>query len=219
MTKELVVAAYDKNLDWLNKIYPSVRKTVYRKGDALPLREGEFFVEPNLGRCVHTFFNHLLLRYDSLSDYTFFCQDFPFDHWGNVVQVVNGDTSDIKNHASLVVGGYYGFHNNRFGTAWNMVPTEHFDSGKSLVCLGDGYPHHMGLDIGSRWERIFDCPKPEYYEFIPGGHFGVTRDQVRARSKKFYENICDILLTDPVSPWIFERLECYFFCEKYRTKY
>ena len=77
ITKEIVVAAYDRDLSWLNIIDPTIKKTVYRKGSDAQ-NDSEILLEPNVGRCVHTFFNHLHKNYDSLADYTFFAQDYPF---------------------------------------------------------------------------------------------------------------------------------------------
>ena len=65
MSKEIVIAAYDKPTDWLVNINDDIKKTVYRKGNALPLNNGEILIEPNFGRCVHTFFNHILTNYDT----------------------------------------------------------------------------------------------------------------------------------------------------------
>jgi hypothetical protein len=46
---------------------------------------------------------------------------------------------------------------------------------------------------------------------MPGGHFGITKQQAQLRSKDFYKNIVDFLLEEEVAPWIIERLECYIF--------
>jgi hypothetical protein len=98
MKKELVIAAYDKPLEWLSDLNDNVKKSIYRKGNIIPLSEGEILINPNFGRCVHTFFNHISLNYNSLSDITFFAQDYPFDHWEDLIEVVNGDLEKIKNN-------------------------------------------------------------------------------------------------------------------------
>ena len=71
--KEIVIAAFDKELSWISGLNPDIQQTIYRKGDVLPLAEGEILIEPNLGRCVHSFFHHIYTNYDNLADYTFFC--------------------------------------------------------------------------------------------------------------------------------------------------
>ena len=39
MTRELVIAAYDRYLDWLDKLSPEIKITVYRKGEEEKQRE------------------------------------------------------------------------------------------------------------------------------------------------------------------------------------
>jgi hypothetical protein len=89
MKKELVIAAYDRDYGWKQYINEDVKITVYNKNQNT-LKEGEILLTPNVGRDVHTFFNHIIENYDNLSDYTFFSQDEPFDHVNNIIALVNG---------------------------------------------------------------------------------------------------------------------------------
>ena len=41
MTREIVIAAYDKYLDWLDKFNSDIKVTVYRKGEDAKQREDE----------------------------------------------------------------------------------------------------------------------------------------------------------------------------------
>ena len=220
MRKEIVIASYDKPLDWLNTINGEVKKTIYRKGDILELKENEIEVTPNVGRCVHTFFNHIVNNYNNLSDYTFFVQDYPFDHWGNLVDIINNDVSEIPKNASLIIGGYYGFHNNTLGTAWSLFKSNHFSGGHVLVCQGNGHPQDLNpnINVDRVWDQLFDHKKPNNYEFMPGGHFVITKEQIKNRSLQFYQKIVDLLESDETMPWNIERLECYIFCPNYKTK-
>lgn len=222
MLKELVIAAYDKNLDWITEVDRNVKITIYRKGDILPLRENEIKITPNKGRCVHTFFNHIYTNYDNLSDYTFFVQDFPFDHWGNLLYILNSDVSEISRNASLTIGGYYGYHNNTLGTAWTMDPSYQFGNGFVISCYSNGFPQDLNpnINVDKYWRLLFSDihSPPPMYEFIPGGHFVITKEQVRMRSKEFYKKIVDLLIEDDNSPWMFERLECYIFNKDYKSK-
>ena len=61
MTRELVIAAYDKYLDWLDRLNSDIKVTVYRKGNEEPQREDEIKIEPNKGRCVPVSYTHLTL--------------------------------------------------------------------------------------------------------------------------------------------------------------
>jgi hypothetical protein len=219
ITKEIVVAAYDKDLSWLDTIQTEIKKTIYRKGSK-NIGKDEIFIEPNVGRCVHTFFNHIYTNYDNLSDYTFFVQDYPFDHWGNLIYVIHSDPQIYPILATLNIGGYYGFHNNTLGTAWHMYDSKQFGSGKVLICLNNGHPQDTNPDINvdRYWEILFDEPKPNMYEFMPGGHFLISKEQVLLRPREFYKKIVDLLTSEEVAPWLIERLECYIFNEKYKIK-
>jgi len=223
MSKELVIAAYDKYLDWLDDIDPSTKITVYRKGDETPQRDGEIKIELNRGRCVHTFFNHLHINYDNLADITYFAQDYPFDHWQDIVQVVNNDTQATR--CQLNIGGYYGFHWNTItvpsslgGRMWNLSLSKQHGAGNVLVCQSNGQPQdsNPNINVDKYWDLLFTDEKPTEYEFMPGGHFAITKEHVRLRSKEFYETVCDLLLDDDNAPWMIERLECYIFNPTYK---
>ena len=218
MTRELVIAAYDKYLDWLDKINSDIKVTVYRKGNGEKQREGEIKIESNKGRCVHSFFNHIYTNYDNLSDITFFGQDWPFDHWEDVVEVVNNGTENLVHQ--LKVGGYYGFHFNTItvpsplgGCMWALSQSKQHGEGRVLVCQSNGYPQDFNpnINVDKYWDLLFNDEKPAEYEFMPGGHFGITKEHAQLRSKEFYKKVCDLLLEDDSAPWMIERLECYIF--------
>lgn len=219
MTRELVVAAYDNYLNWLDHINQDVKVTVYRKGDETPQREDEIILIPNKGRDVHTFFNHIYTNYENLSDITFFCQDYPFDHWQDIIEVVNDKTEATR--CQLQIGGYYGFHYNTIdvpspkgGIMWNLSKSRHHGDGNVLICNSDGSPQDKNplINVDKYWNRFFkQVPPPADYEFMPGGHFGITKEHARLRSKEFYKDIVDFLLEEEVTPWIIERLELYIF--------
>lgn len=218
MTQELVISAYDKYLDWLDDIDSSTKITVYRKGQEAPQRDGEIKIPLNKGRCVHTFFNHLHINYDNLADITYFAQDYPFDHWEDIVEVINNNTQESK--CQLKIGGYYGFHFNTItvpsslgGCMWNLCQTKHHGKGKILACQSNGQPQdsNPNINVDKYWNLLFTDPAPIEYEFIPGGHFAITKEHARLRSKEFYKLVCDLLLNEESAPWNLERLECYIF--------
>ncbi len=218
MTREIVIAAYDRYLDWLDNLNSDIKQTVYRKGDESAQRDNEIKLEPNKGRCVHTFFNHIYTNYDNLSDITFFAQDWPFDHWEDVVEVINNGTEESR--CQLKIGGYYGFHFNTItvpsslgGTMWRLSPSKHHGEGSVLTCQSNGAPQDSNpdIDMNRYWNRFFNQAPPTEYEFMPGGHFGITKEHAQLRSKEFYKHVVDFLIEEPVAPWIIERLECYIF--------
>jgi len=224
MKKEIVIAAYDKELYWLDKLNSDVKKTIYRKGDRSD-NINEIYIENNKGRCVHTFFNHIFENYNNLSDITYFAQDYPFDHWENIIEIINN--TPTTQQEQLKIGGYYGYHWNSIQTPssygsrmWKLYPSEHHGSGNILVCNSDGSPHDLNLiDIDKYWNLFFKINPPNRYEFMPGGHFAITKEHVKIRSKEFYKKIVEFLLDVHIAPWIIERLECYIFNPEYSTKF
>ncbi len=222
MNKELVIAAYDKELDWIYKVNNNIKVITYRKGDVSLLFDGEIKLEPNKGRCVHTFFKHIYDNYNNLSDITFFVQDYPFDHWEDVIEVINNETWGER--CALKIDGYYGFHFNTIkqpgpkgGIMWKLVPSTQHGNGNVLICQSNGLPQDRNpkINVDSYWVKLFNCNKPPVYEFIPGGHFGITKETVQIRSKEFYGKVVELLENDDTAPWMIERLECYIFNKKY----
>ena len=127
---------------------------------------------------------------------------------------------NLHDVSELSIGGYYGYHNNTIGSAWVMVPTKHHNNGKVLVCLSNGNPQdrNPNINVDKYWVTLFDERIPAFYEFIPGGHFGISKEGIRIRTRGFYRKVLDMLTDDITAPWMIERLECYIFNPKYKTK-
>jgi hypothetical protein len=194
--KELVIAAYDRDYSWINKLNNEVKVTIYRKGNQ-ELKHNEILIEPNLGRDVHTFFYHIFNRYDSLSDITFFSQDYPFDHVSNYIELINGN-QNIWNENAKQTNGKCWF----FCTQYDV-----------LSCDKNGSPHHPGLELEKMWVKLFESSCPEILHFTPTGHFAISKEQIRKIPKEYYKHILNILETQSTSPWEIERLEPYIFLQ------
>lgn len=216
MKKELVIAAYQRDYGWTNYINKDVKLTVYRKGQKTE-RHDEIFIDNNVGQDVHTFFYHLYKNYDSLSDVTFFSQDYPFDHVHNYIDVVNANPIYWDMVARFKSDGYWAFST---GTALNWeapMPKEAY-TGNTLICDKSGAPHHRPstLNIDTLWQLLFNDPAPEKYEFVPAGHFCVTRETAQGRPRELYERLVSILESSrPFCPYEVERLEAYVFNKLY----
>lgn len=192
--KELVIAAYDRDYNWVKSLNPDVKVTVYRKGSN-QLLEGEILIEPNLGRDVHTFFYHLYTQYDNLADVTFFSQDFPFDHVSNYIELINGNEILWNAYSHQHTEGCW-FFCTQYGV---------------LTCDKNGSPHHPGLNLEKMWNQLFESMCPNTLSFTPTGHFAITKTSATLIPKEFYKKILNILETEPTSPWEIERLEPYIF--------
>lgn len=73
-----------------------------------------------------------------------------------------------------------------------------------LECTKTECRHHPGLP----WE-LFNSRSgvelPERFTFYPGGQFKATAEQIRSRSKEFYQNLYDLIYQDEQIAWILER--------------
>lgn len=195
MNKELVLAVYNHDYGWISEINNNVRITKYTKNES-NIKNDEILIKPNIGRDVHTFFNHIVTKYGSLSDYTFFSQDRIFDHVSNYSEIINGDVSTLNKFARQNFGECW-----FFDTQWDCT----------LSCNRNGDPHHSGLNITTVWRQLFSNPIPETFYFTPAGHFCVTKEHIHRYPKEFYMKIRKILEENPQAPWIIERLESYIF--------
>jgi dTDP-4-dehydrorhamnose reductase len=196
INKEVVIAAYDRDYSWINQLDSSVKATVYRKGGTCDLTESEIYLANNVGRDVHTFFYHIVNRYDTLADFTFFSQDYPFDHVDNYIDLINGDFLNWKANA-IYQNEEIWFFDTCYG---QILQTDKF-----------GNPNHSSLDLEPVWDRIFSEPCPESLGFVAAGHFCASRKQIHKKPKEFYEKILRVLEDDPISPWCIERFEIYIF--------
>lgn len=198
MKKELVIAAYNRDYSWTENLHSDVLITVYRKGKE-SLKDNEIDIPLNVGRDVHTFFYHLYTRYDTLSDVTFFSQDYPFDHVYNYVEIINGTKETWNTYARQSVDGCWFFSHNQL-----------------VVCDKKGGPNHPGiglpeLNLEETWNKIFQTTCPEVFTFPAAGHFAISKEHAHFFPKEFYKNIIDILENEFTAPWEFERLEPYIF--------
>ena len=127
----------------------------------------------------------------------------------------------MEKSAELKIGGYYGYHNNTLGSSWALSESQQFGNGGVLVCSSNGHPQDKNplIDVDKYWGILFNEPKPINYEFMPGGHFCITRGQAQSRNRELYKKITELLMEDVTAPWMIERLECYIFDTKYKTKW
>lgn len=213
--KQLVIAAYNANLRWIDAVPPHVTITVYKKGT--PSNDSrEIFLDNNIGRCVHTFFRHLRETYDNLAQFTYFAQDYPFDHWSNLIESLDFDVQQMSSTSVIQTGGYYGYNSKYF----DLIPAKQVGDGRVYVSSSDGAPHHTndGIDVDRYWSILFDGNAPLEYEFNPGGHFILTREHAMLRSKQFYSKVVELLESERIAPYTIERLENYIFNPAFKTK-
>ena len=227
MTKELVIAKYDKNVSWIQDIKSDVTITIYNK-NIKNLQDGDIVIHPNVGRCVHTFFYHIVKNYNTLADLTFFSQDYPFDHIPNYIDVINNEKL-LEDYIYKSGDGYF------INAYWSK---EKPAVTPFMYCDKYGYPQQktIKLNIEKSWKTIFEKSQipvnsndfsfkyyEEYYknmlqnnikktknsilssfllnqcaeiriskndpifEFVPGGHYAVTKEKIYQKNINFYK--------------------------------
>jgi GR25 family glycosyltransferase involved in LPS biosynthesis len=89
---KVVISRYNEDVSWTNQLkYESI---VYNKNpEDLDSFENNL---PNVGREGHTFMNFIVENYDNLPDYVAFLQGNPFDHCGDVINIINN--YDFSSH-------------------------------------------------------------------------------------------------------------------------
>lgn len=158
---ELVVARFKEDISWAQK-FENV--TVYNKGKSLKDEKQDFKCQeiplPNVGRESQTYLHHIVTRYDTLADVTVFAQGWPWDHCYESDMLHAHETTRFRMLSKEAL------------TETFAKPEFHPTLGKLLTFV---------------YNTLFAGPPPRYITFGPGAIFAVTADQIRKRSKRFYE--------------------------------
>ena len=77
ITKGLVIARYNENIDWTSD-FEDFNLHIYNKGSILD--DYNCKIIENKGREAHTYLTHIVENYHNLDDFTIFTQGNPFDH-------------------------------------------------------------------------------------------------------------------------------------------
>ena len=85
MKTELILARYNEDVSWIDKV--DVEKiTIYNKGeDNLKYK---YIKLPNIGRESHTYLYHIIENYDNLTELTIFSQGDPFFHSPHFLKLI-----------------------------------------------------------------------------------------------------------------------------------
>ncbi|GAB4240204.1 MAG: hypothetical protein OHK005_02180 [Candidatus Methylacidiphilales bacterium] len=185
---ELVIARYQEPLDWLRRVPPSWRITIYNKG--APLNRPSLPL-PNVGREAHTYLHHLVSRRTSLARHTVFVQGHPFDHVPDLHRKLTAWTSG---QAAIRPFEWLGFL-----VDWDDP------EGKRLFVPWSKNPDRLTLPTGHLYRQLFGRPPPERFLFFGGAHFSLTADLALRRPPDFYQRALRIASTHPLAAHAFER--------------
>ncbi len=188
-TFELVIAHYHENLNWLRRVPTTIQKTIYSKAETPPITSHQTL--PNVGREAHTYLHHITTRYDSLADYTIFCQGKPFDH-----------AYDF--HATLRNLAAGRLPDTPFVWLGHIIDTDSFDG--KLFREWSKNPAGEGLDLAGFHEDLFGVKGPQEYPFVLGAQFIVTRELVKSHPLDFYQKALGMTTLFPNAPHGYERI-------------
>jgi hypothetical protein len=189
MTKEIVVAYYKENIEWLENV-KDYKITIYNKSHIdIP----NTIKLENVGREMNTYFHHIIENYDNLSDVIFFTQGNPLDHVSNYIEILNGYPQTLSNSVLSIGDAHF------------------FSDIITFICDMYGNPYHWGLDMNVIWKTIFTSLPPEKIEFTAGCIFCVTKEQIKIRDLSFYQKCLELSKNRKNSPWEYERLMSFIF--------
>ncbi|GAB3890963.1 hypothetical protein GCM10028825_28450 [Spirosoma agri] len=194
-TFELVVARYTENLNWLRNLPAGIRIIVYDKspdGSAGPLA----IPLPNIGREAHTYLHHIVSRYNSLAEWTVFCQGKPFDHAYDFKKTMK---AFAENHAAA--GDPV---QDPFRWLGHLIDTDD-NQGARLFRPWSKNEDGRGLDLLGFHRALFGTDGPDLYTFVLGAQFVVHRDAIRLQPLPVYERALAVSITFPDAAHCFER--------------
>ena len=188
---ELVVARYREDLSWLRNISPQIRATVYDKSQegSTPVAPNAQYLE-NVGREAHTYLHHIVARYETLAPITVFCQGKPFDH-----------AFDFRKTLRALAEGK--MEVNDFLWLGHLADTDSVDG--ILFRNWSKNQTGEGLDLNGFHRALLGCEGPSEYSFFGGAQFIVTRERIRSRPQKWYQNALQISIEFPEAAHCFER--------------
>lgn len=189
-TLELVVARYNEDLNWLRRVPKPIRVTVYDKSGTEPVYPGATPL-PNVGREAHTYLHHIVSRYDSLSDWTIFCQGKPFDHAYDFHHRLRAMVAD-----PTAIG--------LFQWLGHIIDTDD-ERGQRLFVTWSKNAAGRGLNLAGFHQALFGTAGPALYPFVLGAQFVVHRDVIRQRPRAFYEHALAVSVTFPDAAHGYER--------------
>ena len=190
MSRELVVAHYQEDLNWLNDIiydFPNLKITIYHKDPVHTqyIDKTNNYHLDNVGREAHTYLHHVISNYNTLSDFTIFCQGKPYDHISKETlysYIMNCNLFEPSNQGI--------FYQPYIKFAQSGVP--------GVQCSGGNY--------GDWWRKIFgtNCTGGKQ---VWSAHFVVHNSLITSKPVEFYTNAIQTVNKDinPEAAQFFER--------------
>ena len=204
---QLVISRYGENLDWLMKWRDEFDIIVYNKGDKIDNNNYTVVELPNYGRESQTYLHHIVQNYDSLYYGTVFHQGDIKDIGVNVFKNIMQYVVEIENNGFSASN--IGFFN---GTLWNDIDFLSDPRYKSQV--ESGFLKLSEIKFKDYVQNHFN-KIPQITPVCWCGCFGVRKDFILSRPKKFYEDLLKSIpeYHTPEEAHFLERMWAYIFTE------
>lgn len=189
---ELVVAHYTENLNWLRNLPAGLAITVYTKGSD-GQSEPKVTPLPNVGREAHTYLHHIVDRYNSLAEWTIFCQGKPFDH-----------AYDFKKTLREFVANPNVISPTGFRWLGHLIDTDD-RQGHRLFQPWSKNEDGRGLDLTGFHQALFGTDGPDLFTFVLGAQFAVQRSVILQQPVSFYEQALAVAVSFPDAAHCYER--------------
>ncbi len=185
MNKEIVVARYKENIDWVEQIDKNIVVSVYDKGGE-PKQYYNNLILPNIGNEAHTYLWHIVRVYNGgLADITYFLQGRYDDHSPDALNFICNDPMEVPFKTMC---------------AWADATADHW-----------GNPHHNGLPVGDYYRRIFNEELDHIIVFGAGSQFAVRKEAILSKPLEFWQKLLIMSEDTHTFPYVAERLWKYFF--------
>lgn len=212
---EIVIASYMETLNWVGVfkcfndnlgLLPSCKFTIYRTGNSM---DGAFMLT-NRGREAGQWLTHIVERYETLADVTFFVQADLGASFGVSGDIWPQDMNVIKQFR-LPTGGREPFQSPvddfsfRIWPNWDRVRcivsepkmTEQYNFGISL-----GHPEPTPPEVRLIWDKA-----PEKIQWPQGGNFlgaqhVLTRKFIHRLPRSYYEDILQKVRKHELAHWL-----------------
>lgn len=189
---EVVVARYNEDLSWIKKEFPTEKITVYNKGkDDLVLSSNVVIKKlKNIGRESHTYLHHIIENYDKLEGRILFLQGDPFDQERFIFTPLNLYKKIKSTNCKFIIAKGCTITNTRKQT---RVLSD-FTNTKWANTIFRDYDFN---EFKNKYIENEEETNSFFYTTL-GANFAVEACQIKARPKKYYQNLIKFL--DNIAP-------------------
>jgi len=193
---KIIVARYNENIEWTNKIKNVL---IYNKGEMLDAKYRQIML-PNVGREGHTYYQYIYDNYYNLEDYTIFLQGNPYDHSPKL-----NETVDYIYHL---------INNNPFNFAYLSENIGYTDFNGCPYLPNSGMQIHIRYVFYKLFGKIIESQK---MLFGAGAQFIVSRERIHSRPRELYLKIIKLLEygSNPIEGHVIERMHRFIFTNKF----